>query len=82
MFANNVMNIKKRGNRGAGLALLVISVVAFFIYAYFLLGTQYGVLIMQFTILGAVAMLLAVLGWIGYTMLTAPRQENGASPSG
>jgi len=32
-------------------------------------------LILQFTVLAAVAILLTVLGWIGYTMLTAPREE-------
>jgi hypothetical protein len=32
-------------------------------------------LILQFTVLAAVAILLMVLGWIGYTMLTASREE-------
>jgi len=40
-----------------------------------LLGTGWGMLILQFTVLAAVAILLMVLGWIGYTMLTAPREE-------
>jgi hypothetical protein len=47
----------------------------FIVYAYFLLGTEWGMLILQFTALAAVAILLTVLGWIGYTMLTAPREE-------
>lgn len=65
----------KRGNRGSGAALLVIAIVAFFIYAYFLLATGYSMIIIQFTVLGAVGILLAVLGWIGYTMLTAPEED-------
>ena len=69
------MNVKKRGNRGAGAALLAVSIVAFLVYAYFLLGTEWGIIIMQLTILGIVGVLLLVLGWIGYTMLTAPRSE-------
>jgi membrane protein implicated in regulation of membrane protease activity len=69
------MNIKMKGNRGAGAALLFISITAFIAYAYFLLGTGWGILILQFTVLAAVAILLTVLGWIGYTMLTAPREE-------
>ncbi len=69
------MNLKRRGSRGSGAALLVISIVAFVLYAYFLLGSQYGIIILQLTVLAAVAILLAVLGWIGYTMLTAPRTE-------
>lgn len=74
------MNVKGRGNRGTGAALLVISIVAFIIYAYLLLGSQYSMLVMQLTVLGAIAILLTVLGWIGYTMLTAPRPEE--KPSG
>jgi hypothetical protein len=69
------MNVKRRGSRGTGAALLVIAILAFIAYAYFLLGSEWGMLVMQFTVLGAVGVLLLVLGWIGYTMLTAPRPE-------
>ena len=69
------MNIKRRGNRGTGAALLVIAILAFIAYAYLLLGTQWGMLVLKFTVLAAVGVLLLVLGWIGYTMLTAPREE-------
>jgi hypothetical protein len=74
------MDVKKRGNRGAGAALLVVSIVAFIVYAYLLLGTEWGIIVLQATILGIVGVLLLVLGWIGYTMLTAPRTEE--KPSG
>ncbi|HEV8388049.1 MAG TPA: hypothetical protein VGQ03_10550 [Nitrososphaera sp.] len=74
------MNVKGKGNRGTGAALLIIAIAAFIIYAYFLIGTQYGMIIVQLTVLAAVAVLLTVLGWIGYTMLTAPRSEE--KPSG
>jgi hypothetical protein len=69
------MNVKRRGSRGTGAALLVIAILAFIAYAYFLLGSEWGMLVLQFTVLGAVAVLLLVLGWIGYTMLTASRHE-------
>ena len=74
------MNVKGKGNRGTGAALLIIAIAAFILYAYFLIGTQYGMIIVQLTVLAAVAVLLTVLGWIGYTMLTAPRSEE--KPSG
>ena len=74
------MNVKSKGNRGTGAALLVIAIAAFILYAYFLLGSQYSMVILQLTVLGAVAIMLTVLGWIGYTMLTAPRPEE--KPSG
>jgi hypothetical protein len=74
------MDVKKRGNRGAGAALLAVSIVAFLVYAYVLLGTEWGIIVLQATILGIVGVLLLVLGWIGYTMLTAPKAEE--KPSG
>jgi predicted DNA-binding transcriptional regulator len=45
------------------------------IYAYFLLTTEFGIVILKLTVLSAVATLLAVLGWIGYTIITAPQSE-------
>ena len=69
------MNVKRKGSKGAGAALLFLSIAVFIVYAYLLLGTEWGMLILQFTALVAVAILLTVLGWIGYTMLTAPREE-------
>ena len=69
------MNVKRKGSKGVGAVLLFVSIAVFITYAYFLLGTEWGMLILQFTALGAVTILLTVLGWIGYTMLTAPREE-------
>jgi predicted DNA-binding transcriptional regulator len=65
----------KRRSKGTGLALLMFSVVIFIIYAYFLFATEWGIMILKFTVLGAAATLLAVLAWIGYTMATAPEPE-------
>lgn len=73
------MNVKRRGSRGTGAALLVIAILAFIAYAYFLLGSEWGMLVLQFTVLAAVGVLLLVLAWIGYTMLTAPREEERSS---
>ncbi|HET6779854.1 MAG: exported protein of unknown function [Nitrososphaera sp.] len=69
------MNVKRKGGKGAGAVLLFTSIAVFIAYAYFLLATEWSMLILQFTALAAVTILLAVLGWIGYTMLTAPREE-------
>ena len=69
------MNVKRKGSRGAGAVLLFLSIGVFIVYTYFLFGTEWGMLMLQFTALAAVAILLTVLGWIGYTMLTAPREE-------
>ena len=69
------MNVNRRRSRVMGVTLLAISIIAFTVYVYFLLGTQYGMIITQLTVLGAISVLLAVLGWIGYTMLTVPKTE-------
>ena len=69
------MKVNRRRSRVTGITLLAISIIAFIVYAYSLLGTQYGMIITQLTVLGAIAVLLAVLGWIGYTMLTVPKTE-------
>ena len=69
------MNVKRKGSRGTGAVLLVVAILAFIAYAYLMLGTEWGMLVLQITVIGAVGVLLLVLGWIGYTMLTAPREE-------
>jgi hypothetical protein len=69
------MNVRKKGSRGTGAAFLVIAIVAFLLYAYFLFGTQWSLILMQATMLAVVGVLLLVLGWVGYTMLTAPRAD-------
>jgi predicted DNA-binding transcriptional regulator len=68
-------NMRKRRGKGAGLVILIFSIVAFIVYAYFLLGTDWGIVVLRLTVLGAVTALLAVLAWIGYTMATAPELE-------
>jgi len=69
------MSFKTKGSKGAGAILLFVSIAVFIAYAYFLLGTEWSILILQLTALAAVAILLTVLGWIGYTMLTTPPKE-------
>jgi len=68
-------NMRKRRGKGAGLIILIFSIIAFIVYAYFLLGTDWGIVVIRLTVLGAVTALLAVLAWIGYTMATAPELE-------
>ena len=68
-------NMRKRRGKGAGLIILIFSIIAFIVYAYFLLGMDWGIVVLRLTVLGAVTALLAVLAWIGYTMATAPELE-------
>lgn len=66
----------KKTSKIGGFFLLIVSVTALIIYGYFLLMTEFGLVILKLTVLAAVAALLAVLGWIGYTIITAPQSEN------
>jgi predicted DNA-binding transcriptional regulator len=70
------MKEKKKTSKVGGFFLLIVSVTAFIIYAYFILMTEFGLVILKLTVLAAVATLLAVLGWIGYTIITAPQSKN------
>ena len=70
------MKEMKNTSRIGGFFLLIVSVTAFMIYAYFILTTEFGLVILKLTVLAAVATLLAVLGWIGYTIITAPQSKN------
>ena len=69
------MKEMKKTSRIGGFFLLIFSVTAFMIYAYFLLTTEFGLVVLKLTVLATVAILLLVLGWIGYTMSTAPQSE-------
>jgi hypothetical protein len=52
-----------------------VSIIGFFAYSYFLFATVWDILILKFTVLIGLAAILAVLGWIGYTIATAHRPE-------
>ncbi len=69
------MSVRRKGSKGTGAILLFVSIAVFVAYAYFLFGTEWTVLLLQLTALATVSILLMVLGWIGYTMLTAPKEE-------
>ena len=69
------MSVRRKGSKGTGAILLFVSIAVFVAYAYFLFGTEWSVLLLQLTALATVSILLMVLGWIGYTMLTAPNEE-------
>ena len=70
------MKSRRRRGRGRllGFGLLGTSFVVFIAYSYVTLFTSLGFLVLKLTIIVAVGALLAVLGWIGYTMTTAPSQ--------
>lgn len=69
------MKPSSKANKSTGLAILLTSISLFIIYSYLLLASQWGLLLVQVTVLAGVAALAAVMAWIGYTMAIAPRTK-------
>lgn len=55
-----------------GISLLIISILVILIYGYILFFTTYSLLLLKATAFIAVAIVFAVLAWIGYTLATTP----------
>ncbi|MEM3922562.1 MAG: transcriptional regulator [Nitrososphaerota archaeon] len=55
-----------------GALLVAVSIVVIIIYAWILFFTQWSMLLMQVTLMVAVAGVLGILAWIGYTLATTP----------
>lgn len=64
--------MSKGTDRSIGLAIFIASILGFIAYAWLLLASQWSPIVIQFTVLAAVAGLLGVLAWIGLTMATTP----------
>jgi len=60
-------------DRATGSAILVGSVLGIVVYG--LLLYYWPLVVLQITAFVAVAVILAILGWIGYTMATTPPPE-------
>ena len=52
--------------------LLVISIIVIIVYGWILFFTQWSILLMQITAFIAIAGVLGILAWIGYTLATTP----------
>ncbi len=57
-------------DQALGAAILIISIVVILVYAY--LDIMYPLIVVQITDFLIVAVLLGILAWIGYTLLTTP----------
>jgi predicted DNA-binding transcriptional regulator len=57
-------------DQGIGAVLLVAGIVGIVIYAWLLYA--YAILVLQITAFIAVAAVLVILAWIGWTMATTP----------
>ena len=65
------MKGRQKSSRAIGLLIFIFSIFIFILYAYVLLGTSLRLVVLKLTVLGAIAVIVSVLSWIGYTMATA-----------
>ena len=56
--------------KGMGVFIFVGCIVAFFVYAYLLMLSEWSPIVLQLTILMIVGGILGVVSWIGYMMAT------------
>ncbi|MEM1542504.1 MAG: transcriptional regulator [Candidatus Bathyarchaeia archaeon] len=59
-------------DQAIGLVLLVIGILGVILYGWLVFLTQWSILVLQLTGFVAVASVLAIVSWIGYTMATTP----------
>ncbi|MGB5090677.1 MAG: hypothetical protein WBN72_07015 [Nitrososphaeraceae archaeon] len=64
-----------RQNKIIGLILLVVPSFFFIFFSYLLLFTEWDILAIKTTLIIIVGILMSVLFWMGYTMVTAPREK-------
>jgi len=64
-----------RQNKIIGLVLLVVPSFFFIFFSYLLLFTEWDILAIKTTLIIIVGILMSVLIWRGYTMVTAPREK-------
>ena len=53
-----------------GLLIFILSISAFFVYAYLLMLSVWSPIVLQITVLMIVGGILGVISWIGYMMAT------------
>lgn len=51
---------------------MVVSIIVIIVYAWILFFTQWSMFLIQITLMIAVAGVLGILAWIGYTLATTP----------
>jgi predicted DNA-binding transcriptional regulator len=59
-------------DQAIGVLLMLISIAVIIGYAWILFFTEWTLLLMQVTLMVAVAALLGIIAWIGYTLATTP----------
>tara|TARA_B100001179_G_C18213844_1_gene242691 strand:+ start:279 stop:503 length:225 start_codon:yes stop_codon:yes gene_type:complete len=53
-----------------GISVFVLAIIAFFVYAYLLMLSEWSPIVLQLSLLMLVGGILGVISWIGYVMAT------------
>ncbi|KER07082.1 transcriptional regulator protein [Marine Group I thaumarchaeote SCGC AAA799-E16] len=56
--------------KGMGIAIFLLCIVGFFLYAYLLMLSEWSPIVLQLSVLMIAGGILGVIAWIGYVMAT------------
>ena len=56
--------------KGMGIAIFLLCIIGFFVYAYLLMLSEWSPIVLQLSILMIAGGILGVIAWIGYVMAT------------
>jgi len=59
-------------DRAIGTIILVVSILVIVVYGWLLFFTVWELIVLKITVFVALALILAILAWIGWTMATTP----------
>lgn len=68
--------------RALGTAIFCLCIPAFFAYAYLVMLSEWGPVVLELSVLMIVGGVLGTVAWTGYTMATSPRAPASAEPDG
>ena len=66
--------------KGMGIAIFVICIGGFFLYAYLLMLSEWSPIVLQLSILMIAGGILATIAWIGYVMATTKSSSASITP--
>ncbi len=64
--------------QSVGIMIFALSIAGFFVYAYLLMLSEWGPIVLQLSVLMAVGGILGVISWIGYNMATSKPYPSSA----
>ncbi len=61
--------------KGTGITIFMLCIIAFFLYAYLLMLSEWSPIVFQLSVLMIAGGILGVVAWIGYVMATTKRSS-------